>query len=348
MFNFVRSTAFAVAVLAAALPVWADDNADANRLFVEAMQAWTQAEKIQDYSITQARQRFELLREVEANLKDIIDWHSGSDLAVQLLLGPVGPLDLEQLPSLVHAAEGQWLRLYVAEHAEEQAEQIELAKNQFLEGDINSARAALMSVVINSVWAHRTLSVTDGSSRADEVLGAVAEAQAAAGDVAGALLTVDWAILDGSWRFQSLRAVAEVQAAAGDVVGALETVSAIEDVDRRSLALGAVAEVQTAAGDVAGALETVSAIEDVDRRSLALRAVAEVQAAAGDVAGALETVLAVEDVDRRSRALGAVAEVRAAAGDVAGALETVSAITDVDRRYLALSEILKSSAALVP
>jgi hypothetical protein len=44
--------------------------------------------------LEQAETRLELLQEVEANLSRIIDDHASSDLAVQLLLGPVGPLNL--------------------------------------------------------------------------------------------------------------------------------------------------------------------------------------------------------------------------------------------------------------
>jgi sulfatase modifying factor 1 len=65
------------------------DDAAANRLFVEAVQLWTRAEG------EPVEQRPATLRLVQANLKTIIERHSGSTLAVRLVTGEtVGQLSL--------------------------------------------------------------------------------------------------------------------------------------------------------------------------------------------------------------------------------------------------------------
>ena len=240
----MRRLAAVIAVfLALATPVRADDNSDANRLFVEAMQAWKQAEAMQVDSLKQAETRLELLQAIEANLNRIVDHHSRSDLAVQLMLGSVGPLNLDTLPALIEEAEELMMSVLVWE--------------QILAGDIHNAQRGL---------AHM----------------AILDAQT---------------IEDADLRSSRLSEIAEAQAAAGDVSGALETAQTIEIADRRCRALRGIVEAQGAAGDVSGALETAQMHEDAGDRSLALSEIAEAQAAAGDVSGAQETlVLALEAV----------------------------------------------------
>ena len=104
MLKFVRIAAFAMTVLTLSYPAWADDNAEANRLFVEAMQAWKQSEQLTADNLENATKKIELLRAIEAKLNRIVDRHSSSNLAVQIMLGPVGPLDLDRLPLLLEEA----------------------------------------------------------------------------------------------------------------------------------------------------------------------------------------------------------------------------------------------------
>jgi formylglycine-generating enzyme required for sulfatase activity len=98
----LRSFALILSLLLAApaLAQSADDIA-ANRLFVEAVQLWNRAEG------ESAELRPATLQKVHANLKTIIERHSGSTLAVRLVIGEtVGPLSLAR----VAAAQARVLR----------------------------------------------------------------------------------------------------------------------------------------------------------------------------------------------------------------------------------------------
>jgi formylglycine-generating enzyme required for sulfatase activity len=72
------------------------DDAAANRLFVEAVQLWNRAEG------ESVEQRAATLQRVQANLTTIIEWHSGSALAVRLVIGEsVGPLSVVRVDRAV-------------------------------------------------------------------------------------------------------------------------------------------------------------------------------------------------------------------------------------------------------
>ena len=303
MLGPMRRFAAATAVLfAVAAPAVADDNADANRLFVEAMQAWKQAEQLTGDSREQAETRLELLQEIDANLNRIVERHSSSDLAVQLLLGPVGPLELEKLAVLIEGAEARFDLFRVAE--------------LILAGEIRNAQRGL---AMNAIQAAQTIETAFGRFVA---LTKIAGAQAKVGDVLGALETAQ-TIENVVTRYRALSAIAEAQAEAGDVSGALATAQMIEDADERSVALNWIARAQAEASDVSGAqvvviddvseaLATAQMIEDADERSLALRAIAEAQAEAGDLSGSLVTAQTIENDLHRSMALASILESSAA------------------------------------
>jgi formylglycine-generating enzyme required for sulfatase activity len=99
----LRSLALILALLLAppALAQTADDVA-ANRLFVEAVQLWNRAEG------EPVDQRAATLQRVQANLKTIIERHSGSTLAVRLVTGEtVGPLSVVRVDRAVVAAQAR-------------------------------------------------------------------------------------------------------------------------------------------------------------------------------------------------------------------------------------------------
>lgn len=74
----------------------AGDTEAANRLFVEAVRFWNQAEALEKDGAGKARARADLLLGVTRNLDMIVSDYSGSDLAVQLILGEsIGPLSIE-------------------------------------------------------------------------------------------------------------------------------------------------------------------------------------------------------------------------------------------------------------
>jgi formylglycine-generating enzyme required for sulfatase activity len=89
----LRSLALTFALLLAS-PASAQtaDDAAANRLFVEAVQLWNRAEG------EPVEQRTTTLQRVQSNLKTIIERHSGSTLAVRLVIGEtVGPLSVARV-----------------------------------------------------------------------------------------------------------------------------------------------------------------------------------------------------------------------------------------------------------
>jgi sulfatase modifying factor 1 len=75
------------------------DDAAANRLFVEAVQLWNRAQG------QPVDQRPATLQRVQSNLKTIIERHSGSPLAVRLVIGEtVGPLSVPGVDRAVRVA----------------------------------------------------------------------------------------------------------------------------------------------------------------------------------------------------------------------------------------------------
>ena len=139
-----RSVALIVALVAFAVPAWAYVNADANRLFVEVMQAWKQSEQLSSDSLENAEERLDLLSIVDKNLNLIVVEHPSSNLAVQLLIGPVGPLSLDALPKQIAEAE----RPFLVSRANEQ---LKVAKAHLANGDIGNARVALVKATIFTV-----------------------------------------------------------------------------------------------------------------------------------------------------------------------------------------------------
>lgn len=78
----IRAVLVLFALRSWAGPALADDNSEANTLFVEAMLAWDQAAAASDDA-----ERLRLLQSVDANLQQIITAHPGADLAVKLVIG---------------------------------------------------------------------------------------------------------------------------------------------------------------------------------------------------------------------------------------------------------------------
>lgn len=91
--------------LTAMSPAMADEDADANRLFVEAMLAWEQAADMAGGTPKAVAERVALLSAVQSNLDEIINNYPGANLAVQLVIGEaVGPLSREGVATAADAA----------------------------------------------------------------------------------------------------------------------------------------------------------------------------------------------------------------------------------------------------
>jgi len=317
----------------------ADPEQAANRLLVETAVIWNQYQALPADDPAQFAARLDLLQQAEANLSRIVADYPESSLAVQLATtGAVGMIATGQ----IEAASAEVTR------------EIECLKDL--------KHRMILQIIAEALQTAR--GIEDARARV-MALAAVAGAQAASGDVAGALQTIAEAreaalgIEDAFLRARALADVAQAQTAAGDVAGAVqtfasarETARGIEDADQRAQALAVVAEAQAAAGDVAGALQTARGIEEAYLRAWALAAVARAQAAAGDVPGALQTIdealqtaRGIESASTRAFALAAVARAQAAAGDVAGALQTARGIEEASVRARALAHTATTLAA---
>lgn len=191
-----RKTVLAAAFSMVTMPVWADANADANSLFVESMKAWSEAQQISGSRVEQYKKRLELLRKIQANLTRIVDRHPSSDLAVQLMLRPVGPLSFDELSSLI---------------AEQQ---IDLAKSQLLSGNVRDAQLLLGQVVF--FFAQKS---STSNNRLGFLLEDLSYSQAVIGDWSEALATAK-KIHDAYSRASALSHIAIFVAKSGNPFGA--------------------------------------------------------------------------------------------------------------------------------
>jgi Tfp pilus assembly protein PilF len=139
---------------------------------------------------------------------------------------------------------------------------------------------------------------------------------------------------------RALNNIAEAQAKAGDTAGArktfesaLQTAEPIQDARTKGFLQGLIARAQARAGDIAGAKKSVAFInyrEDV--KSKVQSFIAEAQAESGDIAGAKETLVvalkianSIQDAYEKPDVLEEVVKVQAKLGDIPGAKETLAA-----------------------
>lgn len=84
------------------------EDAAANRLFVEAVEAWRKAESLAGDDLSKIQESLRALRVVDANLRRIVEQHKSSSLAVKLVSGDrVGPLSLADTKKAIETAQHQ-------------------------------------------------------------------------------------------------------------------------------------------------------------------------------------------------------------------------------------------------
>jgi RNA polymerase sigma factor (sigma-70 family) len=127
--------------------------------------------------------------------------------------------------------------------------------------------------------------------------------------------------------------VAGAQAALGDVEGAVKLALSLPTPERyQSSALYHIVEAQVNAGDFQGALRTAKAIQHNITQEYAIKEIALAQARAGDVKAALATIKEVKYVATRVEVLVAAARYQAKAGDHKAASKTLQqAMQEMDR-----------------
>jgi hypothetical protein len=101
-----------------------------------------------------------------------------------------------------------------------------------------------------------------------------------------------------------LSAIAQAQARAEDIPGAMTTAREIANPRHRPLAVSAIARSLARAEDVAGAIAIAREIADLDYRVAELTSIAEAQARAGNGRSALEAIDAFAFITAAKRARG--------------------------------------------
>jgi formylglycine-generating enzyme required for sulfatase activity len=106
----MRRLAAIILALLLSLPAVAQttDEAAANSLFVEAVEAWRRAEGLAGEDLSRIQERLRALRIVDNNLRRIVEQHKSSSLAVKLVVGErIGPLGLADTRRAIEAAQQQ-------------------------------------------------------------------------------------------------------------------------------------------------------------------------------------------------------------------------------------------------
>jgi hypothetical protein len=193
----------------------------------------------------------------------------------------------------------------------------------------------------------------------------IAQEQAAAGDIAGALATAGQIAQNKAhpdtfaqtYKLAAYHAIAAAQMRSGDVAGAGQTYAAAKAFIAhlragytRDNAYMQLVGAQCQAGDIAGAKAVAAVIEGINSRGYAYAFIAETQAKADDLPGAKASLSLVGDWSTRFAPSCAVAAAEARAGDIAGAKATAVAIRQKNRtvgayRAIALAQAQAGDAA---
>jgi hypothetical protein len=153
-------------------------------------------------------------------------------------------------------------------------------------------------------------------------------------------------IESASSRASSLRFIAEAQASADDLTGALNTASLIppssgdgfsfNKEDTFAVIVGVRAEI----GDVTGALQVLTRLQNAGSYQYrALADIAAAQARKGQMEEAFQTIVPIRDSADRAYAVNEIAAGQAQSGDDEGAVQTASAISDEYFRASAMKSV---------
>ncbi len=152
---------------------------------------------------------------------------------------------------------------------------------------------------------------------------------------------------------QMYEGIATAQAMAGDVVGALDTLQRIQSQARQENLLVNVSNVQAHTGDLLGARATAERIEREPCRAVALSGIAQVQLRRGDGVGATLTAKEITAPDEAARVLVGIAGLHVEKGDAVAAkhslelaAERVEGIREVSSRAQLLAQIARLHAKL--
>ncbi|HEY6344536.1 MAG TPA: hypothetical protein VIY49_23835 [Bryobacteraceae bacterium] len=181
--------------------------------------------------------------------------------------------------------------------------------------------------------------IQDRSSQASALSAAIGQFQAAAGDVSAAGARWSAALstaeaLGNAYNSEVLGSIAQAQAAAGGIADALRTAQNISDRSSKASALSFIARSQAKAGQFDDALDTVQDSDlksDQSAQEAALGFIAQAQANAGKFDDALRTVGMIRDQVRKSSPLALIAAAQAKAHQWKAARSTAQLCLSADR-----------------
>ena len=272
---------------------WAETSAGANSLFVQAVKGFQSAEDISGEDIASAKLRLEVLDEVDTALKTIVEEHSGSDLAVSLVIGEtVGPLSIEIVRLARRSAE---LDFRLAQCSS--APSAECLLNTALDNVSDMKRENQDSWLrdIASAQAHAGLfdqsqeTAKSISSTLDQqkALTAISISLAEAGHIDQAL-SMATTLADESLSSDAYKAIVTSEIELNNLEQAKNFLAKVTDQYQHQNALIDLATALAEKGAVAQALALLTELDDY-WRSAGMRDVVAVQVRDGDYEAALET-----------------------------------------------------------
>ena len=340
---------FLISALAlSVVPASADDPAQANKLFVEAVKL------IRDASAKQAPdEQLPLLEESLAKLNEIIEKHPSTDLAVKLITGQsVGIISLPELTDEINKLKRQSTRETLAASRSACLESLnvtdpkcamwlrDIVRAQLQAGDPKAALQAAMTT-------------EEGVAR-DSLLYDIARHYAQAGNMKEALTIVNSMQTEGA-RIMARHDIDIDQIAFvsrhlqhGNLQAALTVAESIETTQVRDPALHDIAAAQVRAGNLMDASTTARSIQDSQVRNSVERYIsgAQIQVAnrqlqAGNIRDTLATAQKIADPAARNQVLGAVAGLQLQAGNIQDALSTTKQMEDPIARDTVLTRIAR-------
>jgi hypothetical protein len=207
----------------------------------------------------------------------------------------------------------------------------QLAQAQAAAGDQEGFRKSFMSAFAIAMGLQSQL---QGQSNSANALGALTWMLVEIGELELAKKPT-YAVRDPIFRNISLQRLGEAQAEAGDLAGAQETVrkiwgdQGVPDHAAQGAVRAAIAIAQAKDGDIGDSWETIDAIKDVDARNSALATFAAARARSGDIDGALKATDRIPpDGDHATAALPALYEAQRRGGRSEAATATANKILE--------------------
>lgn len=331
-------------------PSLADDTERANRLFVAAVRSWNEATALTGDDLTTIEARAALLGKVMNNLNQIVDDHSGSELAVQLVTGEqVGPLSISGTTTALDSANVDM----------DMAHCFEAPTQNCVFASAIQANLSLDSRYHVEVLSNIAVSMARNgrNEKVESILGVVHPSDMSSGDLLklgtalnqpemfDEALRVALAQHNESFKISSVINVIEALADAGMMEKAFETMRHLSKKSDVARALSNTVGVLAEKRELEAAIELSKSIDDLNYRSGAQAEIVAAQVNAGLLAEAETTAHAIEDKYHQSWALMDIGVARKDAAMIQQAL-SASESEPNQLRHLAVSRAAQALAEI--